>query len=201
MHVAIITYDGVDELDALGPYRVLEGAADVGEDVEVTLCTLEPTDIITASHGLAVRPDTTIDDVDPDLVVVPGGGWNARSEVGAWAEAQDGRILAVLDELHDRGIPLAAVCTGGMLLANAGLTDSRPAVTHQGATEELAETGAEIRDARVVDDGDIVTAGGVTAGIDLALHLLERELGADVATAVASRLEYDRQDSVATFDS
>lgn len=194
-------YDGVDELDALGPYRVLEGAADLGEDVEVTLCTLEATETVTAAHGLAVRPDITIDDADPDLVVVPGGGWNARSEAGAWSEAEDGRILAVLDELHDRGIPLAAVCTGGMLLANAGMTDGRPAVTHQGAIEELAETGAEVRDARVVDDGDIVTAGGVTAGIDLGLHLLERELGADVAAAVASRLEYDRRDSVATFDS
>jgi transcriptional regulator GlxA family with amidase domain len=201
VHVAIIMYDGVDELDALGPYRVLEGAADVGEDIRVTLCTLEETETVTAAHGLAVRPDTTIHDVEPDLVVVPGGGWNTRSEVGAWAEAEDGRLLEVLRRLHDRGVPLAGVCTGGMLLANTGLTDGRPAVTHQGAIDELAETGADVRAARVVDDGDIVTAGGVTAGIDLALHLIERELGAEVATAVASRLEYDRQDSVATFDS
>ncbi|ESP89487.1 DJ-1/PfpI family protein, partial [Candidatus Halobonum tyrrellensis] len=95
---------------------------------------------------------------------------------------------------HDAGATVAAVCTGGMLLAAAGLLDGRPAVTHAGAVADLRETGADVRDeARLVDDGDVLTAGGVTSGLDLALHLVEREAGAAVADRVATTIEYERQ--------
>jgi len=77
-----------------------------------------------------------------------------------------------------------------MLVAEAGLLRSRAAVTHGGALEELRERGAEVVDARVVDDGEIVTAGGVTSGLDLALHLVERLFGADIKQAVEVELEY-----------
>ena len=83
-----------------------------------------------------------------------------------------------------------------MLVAAAGLLTGRPAVTHHGALEDLAATGAQVVDARVVDDGDIVSAGGVTSGIDLALHIVERELGAETAAAVAREMEHDRRGPV-----
>jgi transcriptional regulator GlxA family with amidase domain len=83
-----------------------------------------------------------------------------------------------------------------MLLARAGLLDGRPAVTHAGATDDLRATAAEVVDARVVDDGDVLTAGGVTSGLDLAHYVVEREFGADVAAAVATEMEYERRGDV-----
>jgi transcriptional regulator GlxA family with amidase domain len=84
-----------------------------------------------------------------------------------------------------------------MLAAEAGLTDGRRAITHHGAVADLADSGAEVVEARVVDDGDLVTAGGVTAGIDLSLWLVERELGAVAAEDLATFLEYERRGGVA----
>jgi transcriptional regulator GlxA family with amidase domain len=78
-----------------------------------------------------------------------------------------------------------------MLLARAGITADRPAMTHAGAIDDLRESGAEVVDARVVDDGDLVTSGGVTSGLDLAFHLVRREFGDEIADAVAERMEYD----------
>jgi len=83
-----------------------------------------------------------------------------------------------------------------MLLARAGVTDGRPATTHASARDELRDSRADLVDGRVVDDGDLVTAGGVTAGLDLAFHLVAREFGDEVAATVATQMEYDPQDAV-----
>ncbi|WP_253736672.1 DJ-1/PfpI family protein [Halohasta salina] len=190
MQIAIVVFDGVDELDAVAPFEVFDNARQAGADLDVRLCTLAA-DEITASHGLRIGVDDRLDDLDPDLLVVPGGQWGARGETGAWAEAEDGDLPEAIARLHERGVDLAAVCTGGMLLARAGVTDGRRATTHASARDELEASGAELVDARVVDDGDVVTAGGVTAGLDLAFHLVGREFGDEVAATVATRMEYD----------
>jgi transcriptional regulator GlxA family with amidase domain len=195
MRVAIVLFDGFDNLDAIGPFEVFNHARSLGADVEIGLHTLSPQDVVTSSHGLRVQPDGVLPD-DPDLVVVPGGGWGVRAEEGAWGEAQRGDIPEELSSLHADGGTIAGVCTGGMLLASAGLTDGTPAVTHRDALDDLRDTAAEVVDARVVDAGDIVTAGGVTSGIDLALHLVEREFGQDVATRVATVMEYEPRGQV-----
>jgi transcriptional regulator GlxA family with amidase domain len=133
---------------------------------------------------------------DPDLLVVPGGGWNAGDDrPGARREAERGAVPAAIHDRHEAGATVASVCTGGMLLAEAGVLDGRPAVTHAGALDDLGATDAEVVDARVVDDGDVLTAGGITSGLDLALHLVSRLCGADVADRVATELEYDRDPS------
>lgn len=197
--ITVVVYDGFDELDAVGPYEVLSSAANRGCDLEVSIRSLEPAERVTASHGLRIEVDGTLDDADPDIVVVPGGGWNNRADASAWAEAQKGDLPDALRRLHDGGTSLAAVCTGGMLLAEAGVLDGRPAVTHASALDDLRQTDAEVVDARVVDDGDVLTAGGVTSGLDLALHLVERLCGAEVAGAVATNIEYEPRS--ATFES
>lgn len=201
MRVAILLYDGFDELDAVGPYEVFDNAGRFGGDVSVSYVTLEPRDLITASHGTRIVPDGVLPDSDapdaPDLLVVPGGGWNDRDEeASAWAEAQRGDVPRALAAYADAGRRLAGVCTGGMLLAEAGVTDGRPAVTHAGALDELRATDAEVVEARVVDDGDLTTAGGVTSGIDLALYLVEREVGPEVADRIATVMEYERRGEV-----
>jgi transcriptional regulator GlxA family with amidase domain len=186
--IRILIYDGFDELDAVGPYEVFASASEEA-GLSVSLVTLEPRERVTASHGLRVEPDGTLG--EPDILVVPGGGWNDRDGAGAWAEAERGDVPAAVRRLHDGGATVASVCTGGMLLARAGVLEGRPAVTHHGALEDLREYGVELRDERVVDDGDVLTAGGVTSGLDLALHLLERLAGEDVAGRAARRMEYD----------
>lgn len=196
MHIAIVVFDGVDELDAIAPFEVFENARQAGADLEVTLCTLEAPGEITASHGLRIGVDDRLDDLDPDLLVVPGGQWGSHGETGAWAEAERGALPEAIARLQEAGVDLAAVCTGGMLLAQAGVTHGRPATTHASARDDLEASGADLVDARVVDDGDLVTAGGVTAGLDLAFHLVEREFGREIADSVATRMEYEPVDAV-----
>ena len=196
MNVAIVLFDGFDNLDAIGPFEVFQHARTFGADADVGLYTVEPQDVVASSHGLRIQPDGVLDDEDPDLVIVPGGGWGNRAEDGAWGEAERGTLPERLSQLYDAGATVASVCTGGMLLARAGLTDDRPAVTHHEALADLRESGAEVVEARVVDDGDLLTAGGVTSGIDLALHLVEREFGADVADRVAAEMEYEPRGDV-----
>jgi transcriptional regulator GlxA family with amidase domain len=200
MHAAIVCFDGFDDLDAIGPFEVFQHARTFGADLEVGLYTLAPQEVVTSSHGLRVQPDGVLErdaaSETPDLVVVPGGGWGNRAEAGAWGEAERGTLPETLARLHDSGATVASVCTGGMLLARAGITDGRPAVTHHEALEDLRESGAEVVEARVVDDGDVVTAGGVTSGIDLALHLVEREFGTDVVDPVAAEMEYEQRGDV-----
>lgn len=204
MEIAVLLYEGFDELDGVGPFEVFQNAASAGANCETRLVTLDPTERVTASHGLRVEPDGTLpepdDDRAPDLLVVPGGGWNDRSEAGAWAEYDRGAIPAAVESHHAAGATVASVCTGGMLLAAAGVLDGRPAVTHASALDDLRETAAVVPTAdnptgvpRVVDDGSVVTCGGVTSGIDLALHLVEREFGASVADSVATTMEYERR--------
>jgi transcriptional regulator GlxA family with amidase domain len=223
VNVDILLYDGFDELDGIGPYEVFdyalgyaaeEGAdgSDAASDAatadrpgRVRYVTLDERETVTASHGTRVGVDGVLPDPDgdgaPDLLVVPGGGWTARDEeASAWAEAKRGDVPRALGEYHAAGVRTAAVCTGAMLLAEAGVTDGRRAVTHASAVDELRASGATVVDARVVDDGDLLTAGGVTSGIDLALHLVEREFGEGIAERVATVIEYERRYEVAGDD-
>jgi uncharacterized protein (DUF427 family)/putative intracellular protease/amidase len=187
--IDIVLFDGVDELDAVGPLEVLRGAAAQGADLSVRLVTrTEPLDL-TGHHGLRMRADAVYEP-GADVLLVPGGGWIARAEAGAWAEAERGDWLPLIRAAADAGVVLAGVCTGVMLLAKAGVIGARPATTHRGARGELEASGVTVVDQRVVDAGGLVTAGGVTSGIDLGLHLVERLVGPEAAVDQATRLEY-----------
>ena len=191
MHVQILIYDGFDELVAIGPYEILHGAG-----FQTELVTLAPADRIDASHGTRLIPHGVLAE-RPDLLLVPGGGWRDRKPVGTWAEYERGVIPAAIAERHAAGSRVASVCTGAMLLAQSGILDGRPATTHWAAIDDLRGHGVDVHpEARVVDDGDVLTCGGVTSGLDLALHIVEAELGADAATFAARLLEHDRRQEV-----
>ena len=197
MRIAVVVFEGFDELDAIGPLEVLRNAATMGDaDLQVDLVALDGAAEVTGSHGLRVRTDGPLDPDGADVVVVPGGGWNDRAPRGARAEAERGDLPAAIAAAHRGGAVVATVCTGAMLATAAGLTQGRPAVTHQGAIEDLRAAGAQVVEARVVDDGDLVTAGGVTSGIDMALWLVERHFGAELADAVAAEIEHPRAGEV-----
>jgi transcriptional regulator GlxA family with amidase domain len=184
MTIEILLFDGFDDLDAFGPFEVLSEAG-----LPTRFVTIKPLERVTSAHGARIVPDGILG--DPDLVLVPGGGWNDRRGAGAYAEARDGRITAALAERHARGRRIGSVCTGAMLLAEAGILRGRPAITHHTALEDLRSFGVDVREGeRVVDDGDIITAAGVTSGIDLALYLIERELGIEAAVAGAAEIEW-----------
>ena len=189
MTIEILIYDGVDELDVVGPFEVLSALAP-------RLVTLEPVPTVRSSHGLVLTPDGTLSDA-PGVLVVPGGGWVARDPgASCYGEYLRGAMPEAIAARHARGTVVAGVCTGGMLLAKAGILDGRPAVTHRAALDEMGGHGVNLRPgARWVDDGDVLTAGGVTSGIDLALHLLERLSGPEAARAEERRLEHQRLDA------
>lgn len=192
MHrIDILLFDGFDEMDAIGPYEVFRNAG-----LDARLVTVDGAATVTASHGLTLTPHGALAE-RPDAVLVPGGGWNDDAPQGARAEAARGAIPVRLRTLAAAGVTMTSVCTGAMLLAAAGITDGRPAVTHHGAIDDLRASGAIVHaDARVVDDGDLITAGGVTSGIDMALHLVEREQGRAAADAIAREMEHRRDERV-----
>ena len=188
--IDIYVFDGFDELDAIGPYEVFRNGG-----LDARIVTLDGPREIVASHGLKVQAEAPRGD-DVDAVLIPGGGY-VDGKGGVRTEIERGALPERLRELAGRdGITITSVCTGAMLLAAAGITDGRPATTHHGAYEALAATGARLVKERVVDDGDLITSGGVTSGIDMAFWMVERDRGSDVAQIVAQEMEHDRRDRV-----
>jgi transcriptional regulator GlxA family with amidase domain len=190
MNLDIILFDGHDELDVLGPFEVFKMAEAAGADLHVKRVTRTSQPTVIASHGTRYEPDG-IYRPGADTVLVPGGGWIDRNG-GVWRETQTGAWAPLLQEAASNGAVMASVCTGAMLLAHAGIIGTRPATTHHLARDDLAATGATVVEARLIDDGDLVTSGGVTCGIDLALWLVEKEFGRRLADGIADGLEYDR---------
>ena len=197
VEIEIVIYEGFDELDAIAPFEVLRNASQAGARFSTRLVTHDGRLEIKAAHGLRLRAEGTLaQDGIPDLLIVPGGGWNNGAAEGARAEVERGEIPRAIARLHEAGSAISSVCTGAMLLAAAGIIKGRPATTHHSALEDLRSYGATITDARVVDDGDLITAGGVTAGLDLTLWLVERFADETVAQKMSEQMEYRRQGSV-----
>jgi transcriptional regulator GlxA family with amidase domain len=194
MRAEIILFDGFDDLDAFAPNEVLRRAIQGDADLALDYVTVDGAPEVTSAYGVTLRTPLKLG--EPDLVLVPGGGWAARSAKGARAEAERGAIPTALEAAHARGAIIATVCTGAMLASAAGLTRGRPATTHHAAIEELRAAGAEIIEARVVDDGDLISSGGVTSGCDLALWLVERYFGSALAASIERQMEYERRGTI-----
>lgn len=190
MRIEIVVFDGFDEMDALAPYEVLRTAAELGAPIEAELVGAHGPATVTASHGARIAVDRGPSEA-PDVMLVPGGGYFTGA--GVRDEIERGVVTRALVAAHEAGSIVGSVCTGAMLLSAAGLLEGRRATTHHHAIEDLRAAGARIVDGvRFVDDGDVVTAGGVTSGLDLALHLVERVAGASTAERVADEIEYPR---------
>jgi transcriptional regulator GlxA family with amidase domain len=191
MKIEIVVFDGFDEMDAIAPYEVLRTAAELGAPIDAELVGAHGPATITASHGARITVERGPSEA-PDVMLVPGGGWFHGA--GVRDEIERGVVTRALVAAHEAGSIVGSVCTGAMLLAAAGLVEGRPATTHHSAIEDLRAAGAQIVDGvRFVDDGDVLTAGGVTSGLDLALHLVEKVAGASIAGQVAREIEYERQ--------
>jgi transcriptional regulator GlxA family with amidase domain len=190
MRIEMLVFDGVDEMDVMGAFEVWSMAA-ARSDLEVALVALDGPADLQGMHGLQFRAPEPLG--TPDAVFVPGGGWLNRAERGTWAEVRRGVLPAKLAELAPKLTWIGSVCTGALLLAEAGLLTGRPATTNRNAWTELEPFDVDLKTNRVVDDGNLITAGGITSGIDLALHVVEREVSREVADSIAAAMEYERR--------
>lgn len=187
MEIQILLYDGFDELDVFGVFEPLKMAG-----LGARLIGLRKQEFIASANGVRVSVDQFfLVNSKPDILIVPGGGWLNRSALGAWKEKDNKELLDNLRSFHKDGVIIAAVCTGVMLLAVAGLLKDRSAITNHSAIDELGALGVKIQQARVVDDGDIITAGGITSSLDLGLYLIERFVSVEKAKEISERLEFE----------
>jgi transcriptional regulator GlxA family with amidase domain len=184
--VGIGIWDGVEELDFAGPYEVLTAWARLSEGRSISVETIASDgEAVTCAHGLRVLPDASWGNGERfDLFLLPGGNTGPLQA--------DEAFLQRMRDLAAGGTLMTSVCTGALVYARAGLLDGRPATTHWSALDRLAEHGVQVdREARFVDDGDVVTAAGVSAGIDMALHLVARLDSVERARAVRRYIQYD----------
>lgn len=193
MKIQIVLFDGFGELVSFAPFEVLKRAIEEGAPFTVELVLSEPKQEVTTSFGVTVKlHDFLRIDNRPDLLIVPGGGWNHKAEHGARKEAELGTLTKMIREMHNEGTIVAGVCTGGMLLAASGILNDKKATMHHLAQSEMSEYGAEFLPYRIVDQGNVITARGVTSGVDLGLWITERFASPKIATAVEYRMEYER---------
>jgi transcriptional regulator GlxA family with amidase domain len=194
MRIAVAVFDAAEELDWAGPWEVLgmwaRGWPEDGIEIFTVARTREP---VTCAKGLRVLADRTWDELGRiDVLVYPGGR-------GVLSQLGDRRIRARVREVAAAGTLMTSVCTGSLVYADAGLLDGRPATTHWSALEDLARLGKDVDvrpDERFVDSGDVITAAGVSAGIDMALHLVARLHSPQRARDVRRHIQYDPEPSV-----
>ena len=183
MDIAILLFDRVTALDAVGPYEVLSRIP----GSTVTFVATEPGPKRTDTGRLALVADASLGDLPrPEVVVVPGGPGQADAE-------RDDAVLHWLRTAHESTTWTTSVCTGSLVLGAAGLLQGLRATTYWLALESLSRYGAIPTDARVVEDGKVMTAAGVSSGIDMALTLTARLHGDDLAQMLQLGIEYDPQ--------
>jgi putative intracellular protease/amidase len=183
MQIAIPLFDRFTALDAVGPYEVLSRLP----GAKVTFVAAEPGVYRTDTRMLAITADASYDDIpSPEVLVFPGG-------IGTRALVHDEPTLDWVRHAHEGSRFTTSVCTGALVLAAAGLLDGLEATTHWLARDLLAEYGAQPVERRVVEQGKLITAAGVSAGIDMALVLAGRIAGDAVAQAIQLGIEYDPQ--------
>jgi transcriptional regulator GlxA family with amidase domain len=188
-HIGILLFDGVEELDAVGPWEVLawwtQNHPEDGYDV---FCLSNAGGMVRCAKGLVVEAHYSFATTPPlDVLIYPGGR-------GTRPHLEDAAQLDWVRRQRDNTPLMTSVCTGSLVYAAAGLLTGRPATTHWASLERLAQIDPSIEvrsDERFVDDGNVVTAAGVSAGIDMALHLVARLAGDARAREVRRGIEYD----------
>ena len=179
-HAGLLLFPNITQLDMTGPYEVFTRLP--AARVDVIWKTREP---VRSDHGLALVPTTTFDEVETlDLICVPGGP-------GVGTLLEDAHTLAFLRRVARHARYVTSVCTGALVLGAAGLLDGRRATTHWMSLELLAAFGATPVAERVVRDGNVITGGGVTAGIDFALTVAAEVAGREAAERIQLAIEYD----------
>jgi transcriptional regulator GlxA family with amidase domain len=183
MRIAFLIFDNLTTLDAIGPFEVLCRIPGAEVSFVAETAGIKRTD----PKSLGLVADYSIADVtSADILVVPGG-------MGEQQVREKPHMLEWVRQIDATTQWTTSVCTGALVLGAAGLLKGRPATTHWAWLEKLREFGAEPQSKRIVEDGKIITAAGVSSGIDMALHLARRVAGDTVAHAIQVGIEYDPQ--------
>ncbi len=183
MQIAIPLYDRFTALDAVGPYEVLSRLP----DAELTFVGFELGPVRTDNRRLAMHVDAVLEDVPaPDVIVVPGG-WGTRALLG------DDRLIGWIRHAHEHSRWTTSVCTGSLLLGAAGVLDGLEATSHWLELDTLEHYGARPTGRRVVEQGKVITAAGVSSGIDMGLVLAAKIAGEEFAKTIQLAIEYDPQ--------
>ena len=183
MQIAIPIYDKFTALDCIGPYEVLSRLP----GAEVKFLAAEAGPVRTETRMLTIMAEGVYEDMpNPEILVVPGG-------FGTRALLDDDRILDWIRGVHETSEWTTSVCTGALLLGAAGILDGLEATTHWIEVPTLERFGASPSERRVVEQGKVITAAGVSAGIDMALTLAAKVAGVEVAQAIQLGIEYDPQ--------
>ena len=199
--VHVLLFDGVEEMDFVGPHEVFSVAGAIRPGtVGVHYVTAGEPGVVTTGVGTRLEVAYGWSPADADVLVVPGSGPTGPTRPGVEREMRMGVIPGLLREARREGLLVTSVCTGALLLGAAGLLEARPSTTHAMGKNELAGLGGIVQDARVVDAGDVVTSAGITSGLDLGLHLVRRLLGAETATRVETVLEYEARGPLLVVD-
>jgi len=182
--IAFLVFPQLTFLDFVGAYDALRRIARMGIDPEVTHRIIGTEAEIVDDTGLVMTPDSIYEDLAPfDLLYIPGG-------FGTRALVDDTRLIAYLKTWGPER-PLASVCTGALLLGRAGYLQGKRATTHSRAFDLLRPYCREVvTDQRIVDEGQVVTAGGVSSSLDLGLYLVEKFWGAAAREKIAAQMEY-----------
>ncbi|MCP2264581.1 DJ-1/PfpI family protein [Promicromonospora thailandica] len=202
----VVLFDGFDPLDVIGIYEVLTAGGMVGGEIRPWLVSAEgPRTVPSGTPGIGLTAEAVLDPERPGYVVVPGAVGPVESApdddtptipVLLARFAQSAAMPLVRRAMENPEVTVATVCGGSVALALAGLLEGRTAVTNSMGNDLLEATGVRVVDARVVDDGDLLSAGGVTSGLDLGLYVLEREAGPRIARSVEAIFEFERRGTV-----
>lgn len=208
VYAQIVLFDGFDPLDATAPFEVLAAGSDfAGGELQVELVSAEgPREVLGGTLGMVLHATAQLDPSKPGFIVVPGASGPIDGDpdevdtipVLLARFAESAAIPLLRKAMENPDVTVATVCGGSLAMAMGGLLEGRNAVTHHLGMDLLEATGVTTVHARVVDDGDLVTSGAVTSGLDLALHLLDRTYGATVALAVEDLFAYERRGTVWT---
>jgi transcriptional regulator GlxA family with amidase domain len=195
--VGILIFDDVEVLDFCGPFEVFAIAGKRNGLNPFDVYTVAERSPVTARNALSVNPRYTLETCpQPDILVVPGGGGKRAdgTPFGTRKEMHNEQLLSWIAGTCDQTEHVLSVCTGALLLAQAGLVENVAATTHHMAFDELRRVApnADVREGdRVVDSGKVVFSGGISAGIDAAFYLVAKLLGTDLASEAAAYMEYD----------
>ncbi|WLR59159.1 DJ-1/PfpI family protein [Guptibacillus hwajinpoensis] len=189
--VGILLFNEVEVLDFAGPFEVFSVTTILESNVKpfVVKTISEDGEMVTARNGLKVQPDYCFNDHPSfDIVIIPGGYGAEQIEI------HNPRVIEWIQDQKSKVELMTSICTGALLLAKAGVLDGRKATTHWMDLDRLEEEYPEIsvqRNVKFVDEGSILTSGGISAGINLSFHLIARLHGKEVALKTAKQMEYD----------
>ena len=185
LNVGILIFPGVEELDFVGPFEVLSYLNKVIPESTRMLLVSETSDAVKAYNGMRVLPDVTIETCpDLDILVVPGGK-------GRLIAMKNPHLIQFIKNQVPHARYIASVCTGAFLLAEAGLLTGKKATTYHEVLEDLSGYDVQVVTDKVVPQGQIITAGGVSSGIELGFYLLREVFGAQTAQQVTRKIEYE----------